>query len=431
MRYLGFGFGPIQSGLMLYEASRSGNFDHFTIVEVDKTLVQAIRNNGSRYQLNIALPDGIRQESVENVTALDSTDLADLARVRKEISLADEMSTALPSVAFYTRGKPSVAALLRESLDDAKNRILYASENHNHAAEILVENLKTESLKAAAVPDSHTHTAHTGSGAFAALNTVIGKMSGVIQDPDVIQKLGLAPLAPGFPRAVLVEAFNRILVTALPFPSHRRGISVFEEKADLLPFEEAKLFGHNAVHALLAYEAARKGLRDMSEIRDNGDLMDLGRLAFAECGSFLIKKHRQTGDKLFTPAGFGAYAEDLLTRMTNPFLHDEVSRIARDPIRKLSRGDRLLGTMAEALKRGFSPNLMARGAASAVLYLLQQQKENESQIREAGLQLPTSPKNFKKKDLSLLIKSLWNEPSEAALIEAIEELVWSEWTEII
>ncbi|MBL8992683.1 MAG: hypothetical protein JNM63_05035, partial [Spirochaetia bacterium] len=202
MRYLGFGFGPIQSGLMLYEASRSGNFDHFTIVEVDKALVKAIRENGSRYTLNIASQDGIHQELVENVTMLDSTDAADLAGIKKEISLADEMSTALPSVAFYTRGKPSVAELLREGIDDAKNRILYASENHNHAAEILVGNIKS-----ASVPTPHSH-ALKGSGAVAALNTVIGKMSGVIQDPAVIQKLGLAALAPGFPRAILVESFN-------------------------------------------------------------------------------------------------------------------------------------------------------------------------------------------------------------------------------
>lgn len=427
MRYLGFGFGPIQSGLMLYEASRSGNFDHFTVVEVDKALVKAIRENGSRYTLNIAMPDKIRQESVENVTALDSTDPADLDAVKREIALADEMSTALPSVAFYTRGKPSVAELLRESLDEAKNRILYASENHNHAAEILIER-----LKASAVPPVHTETPHAhGGGAFAALNTVIGKMSGVIQDPAVIQKLGLATLAPGFPRAILVEAFNRILVTAVPFPGHRRGISVFEEKTDLLPFEEAKLYGHNAVHALLAYEAARKGLAAMSEIRNDGELMDLGRLAFAECGSFLIKKHKGVGDKLFTPAGFGAYAEDLLERMTNPFLHDEVARIARDPIRKLSPGDRLLGTMAEALRLGFSPNLMARGTASAILFLLQWQKENENQIREAGLKLPGSPKDFKRKDMSALLKAIWKEKPEPSLLDALEELVWDEWTRIV
>ena len=42
-KFVGFGFGPIQSGLMLLEAMKSGNFDTFTIVEVDPVLVTLIQ----------------------------------------------------------------------------------------------------------------------------------------------------------------------------------------------------------------------------------------------------------------------------------------------------------------------------------------------------------------------------------------------------
>jgi hypothetical protein len=85
------------------------------------------------------------------------------------------------------------------------------------------------------------------------LNTVIGKMSGVITDPLQLHALGLTPITPEAGRAFLVEAFNRILISRIHFdtPGFQRGIQAFIEKDDLLPFEEAKLFGHNATHAWL------------------------------------------------------------------------------------------------------------------------------------------------------------------------------------
>ncbi len=198
------------------------------------------------------------------------------------------------------------------------------------------------------------------------LNTVVGKMSGVISSEADMRRLGLVPLVAGLPRCVLVEEFNRILVTRVTLPGFHRGIRVFEEKDDLLPFEEAKLFGHNAIHAVLGYLAKLRGYQSMSEIRDDGELMSLGRTAFLdESGAALVRRHGGRGDPLFTRAGFTAYAEDLLVRMTNPFLHDSVERIIRDPVRKLAWGDRLFGTMRMALEQGIEPRTIALGAAAA------------------------------------------------------------------
>ncbi|MBE3064169.1 MAG: hypothetical protein IMZ69_04035 [Spirochaetes bacterium] len=196
-------------------------------------------------------------------------------------------------------------------------------------------------------------------------------MSGVISSQEEMRRLGLAPLVPGFDKCVLVEEFNRIYISKIALPGFSRGIRVFEEKEDLLPFEEAKLFGHNAIHALLGYLANARGLAVMSEIRGEGELMALGRKAFIEeSGAALIRKHGRLGDPLFTEKGYAAYADDLLERMTNPYLNDRVERIIRDPQRKLGYGDRLFGTMREALKQGIEPRIMARGAAAAVSYAM-------------------------------------------------------------
>ena len=97
-----------------------------------------------------------------------------------------------------------------------------------------------------------------------------------------------------------MEEFNRILITQIRLPGFQRGIEVFIEKPDLLPFEEAKLYGHNAVHALMGYLAARKGCRFMSEAADDQALMKLAREAFLEeSGAALIARH-QGLDPLFT-----------------------------------------------------------------------------------------------------------------------------------
>jgi mannitol-1-phosphate 5-dehydrogenase len=144
-----------------------------------------------------------------------------------------------------------------------------------------------------------------------------------------------------------------------------RGLSVFEEKDDLLPFEEAKLYGHNAVHALAACLGRLRGAVLVSDLPDLPGMMAFLREAFLlESGEALIRKHRGV-DPLFTPEGYAAYADDLLARMTNVFLMDTVERVGRDLARKLTWDDRLIGTMRLALGQGVAPRRFAVGAAAA------------------------------------------------------------------
>ena len=69
--------------------------------------------------------------------------------------------------------------------------------------------------------------------------------------------------------AILVGEFTSIIISKITLPGFKRGIEVFQEKDDLLPFEEAKLFGHNAVHSMLGFFAALKNYTYMSEIKND------------------------------------------------------------------------------------------------------------------------------------------------------------------
>jgi len=244
--------------------------------------------------------------------------------------------------------------------------IVYAAENHNHAAEILEAKVLEE------IPENERERV---SNRVRFLNSVIGKMSGAVSDPDEIRQQGLATVTPGGQRAFLVETFNRILISRIRFPGSddappfERGIKVFEEKDDLLPFEEAKLYGHNSTHALAAYVAAQLGLKQIAELRTYPDVLAFLRAAFIEeSGRALVRKYAGR-DRLFTHEGYREFADDLLARMVNPFLHDSVERVGRDPQRKLGWDDRLVGTLRVALAQGVKPSRYAFGTAAALAAL--------------------------------------------------------------
>jgi hypothetical protein len=376
--YVGFGFGPIQTGLLLFEAVQSRGFDRFVVAEVDQGLVDAVRAAGSEVAVNIAGRDDVHTRRLPRVELLNPRVPAEREAVIAAIVEADELGTAVPSVDLYSAGgEASIATLLAKGCGAeggpvrrlGHQRIIYTAENHNFAAETLLEQMK----KAA--------PAASFSG-LQVLNTVVGKMSGVVSSPEEMKRLGLEPLVPGYGKCVLVEEFNRILITKITLPGFRRKIVVFEEKDDLLPFEEAKLYGHNAVHALLGYLARLRGYEVMSEIKGDERLMALGRKVFLEeSGAALLRRHAARRDPLFTEAGWGAYADDLLERMVNPWLFDRVDRIIRDPARKLAWDDRLFGTMRRALEVDISPKGMALGAAAAVQFALSGTKEG-ADLRE-------------------------------------------------
>jgi mannitol-1-phosphate/altronate dehydrogenase len=282
------------------------------------------------------------------------------------LAQSTEIATCLPSVSLYqSGGANSVASLIAEGLENSSTEatIIYTAENNNHAAEILEKAVRE---KNAALPREKLQF----------LNTVIGKMSRVVTDPVEIADLKLKTIAPGIQRAFLVEQFNRILVSRTQIAGFKPGIEIFIEKDDLLPFEEAKLYGHNAIHSLLGFIGAVKGARSMTELKNDKVVMQIGRDAFMkESGAALIKKYAYLGDELFTEAGYKEYAEDLLVRMTNPFLGDTIARVTRDVVRKLEMDGRIFGTMQLALEYGIEPKNMALGAIAGVAVLLQRAEE--------------------------------------------------------
>jgi mannitol-1-phosphate 5-dehydrogenase len=313
-------------------------------------------------------------------------------------------------VETYEQADASTADILAGGLRRKIQRggrpcILYAAENHNHAAEILAELIR----KRLAPAEAEAVTA-----IFEPINTVIGKMSRVVRDRGEIAEAGLEPYVENGSRAYLVEEFNRILVSQVSLPSFRRGIQVFEEKTDLLPFEEAKLYGHNAAHALLGYLGRQRSLRFVADAAGDSGLMNFVREAFLEESGQALIARRGGVDRLFTPSGYRAYAEDLLERMVNPWLRDDIGRVTRDSRRKLGWSDRLVGTMRLAVSAGIEPWRFAQGAAAALEEL---RREEPGKMDERILQALWSAgdgSETEKSHLSHLILSAKRQGAELA-----------------
>ena len=338
--FVGVGLGPIQTGIFLAGAAKGG-FDRIVIAEVNEKLKAAV-NAVHSVTVNIAANDRVYTEVYPNVEVYNPNDPADQEKLIAAAAEASELATALPSVKFYAYCAPWLKAGF--AMQPERRRFFYTAENNNHAAE--------ELEKAMGVKFPNTYY----------LNTVIGKMSGIA--PASAERPGLAPAAEN---GHLVEEFSTIYISKCPGIEERQVKSLFV-KDDLFPFEDAKLYGHNATHFLLATLGKSKGCSTMDEVRAYPELIELARKAFfEESGAALIKKYASLNDELFTVGGFKAYVDGLLVRMTNPFLKDAIDRITRDPERKLSWDDRVIGTMRLILSQGITPVSFAKGARLAAL----------------------------------------------------------------
>lgn len=328
--FLGIGAGPIQTGIFVAGAAASG-YDRIVLADVDAELVQAVRQSGT-ITINTAECEAIRTDTYQKIEIYNPQIESDLKQLIEIAQSALVIATALPSTAFFRHLK-----WLREAFTSKpdQQRYVYAAENSTTAA---------AELRTAVGDFPQTYY----------LDTVIGKMSKIFTTDEC----DLPPLAPGLRRGHLVEAFNTIYTDNAP-GLEAAAIAGLYPKDDLEPFEEAKLYGHNAVHFLLGKLASAKGCRYLSEVKKYPELLRQARLGLRdECGPALCQKYAGV-DSFFTPEEFNQYADSLLARMISPILNDSVERIIRDEERKLGWNDRIIGAIRLCLSQNIHPTALA------------------------------------------------------------------------
>lgn len=176
---------------------------------------------------------------------------------------------------------------------------------------------------------------------------------------------------------------------------------------DLTPYLERKLFtlnGPNAVTACLGYI---KGYETIKESLEDKEIYDVVWGMMEECGAMLEKRHGFTADEML------AYRTKLMRRFLNPYIIDSVTRVAREPIRKLSPNDRIVAPLKYAREYGIDTPNYYTGIAAALLY------DNPEDEQSAKLQRLIKEKGFE----AAMIEVCGLDKDSPIILNVLKELV--------
>jgi mannitol-1-phosphate 5-dehydrogenase len=127
---------------------------------------------------------------------------------------------------------------------------------------------------------------------------------------------------------------------------------------------ERKLFTHNLGHAALGYIGFLKGYSYVHEPFADAYLAPIFSAALEETASALVRMY--PGD--LDPKEHREVLKDVRIRFSNPMIMDTVTRVARDPLRKLGPEDRLIGSARLCLAHEVWPENIAVICGAAYCY---------------------------------------------------------------
>jgi mannitol-1-phosphate 5-dehydrogenase len=140
---------------------------------------------------------------------------------------------------------------------------------------------------------------------------------------------------------------------------------------DLGPYIERKLFTVNTGHAATAYLGFRKNLSTVDEALRDASIKKTVEDALSETSKLLEIKHGFDAQEL------EAYRNKIIGRFENPYITDEIMRVARSPQRKLGPNDRLTGPATQLAEHGVEPKALVKVIAAALHFMNQNDSEAE------------------------------------------------------
>lgn len=178
---------------------------------------------------------------------------------------------------------------------------------------------------------------------------------------------------------VVVESFSEWLIDSTPIGSKLPTLQGATFLADLQPYIERKLFTVNAGHLALAYCGQAAGAQTILEASKIPEVFEILNGVLAETSNALISRHN------FNVALHEQYVAKTLGRLINPDLNDTVLRVGREPSRKLSRNDRLIGPAAILAEIGVEPKYLLTVVGAALNF----KDDADSKVAELRTKLET------------------------------------------
>jgi mannitol-1-phosphate 5-dehydrogenase len=327
-----FGAGNIGRGFVGLILHRAGY--EVVFADVVGELIDAL-NSTPCYQVKEVGLDS-REEAVDNYRAINSRN--DEPAVIAEIAAADIVTTAVgPTVLKFVA--PVIAAALRDRADDAAPLTVMACENAINATNVLRDHIRSN------VADDEW-PAVEAKAVFA--NTAVDRIV-----PAQAADAGLD---------VTVETYFEWAIERPPFGGNEPSIPDATWVDDLAPYIERKLFTVNTGHATTAYHGFARGISKLSDALADDAVRSAVEGVLGETKQLLVAKHD------FTDEAQQAYVDKILERFANPHLPDTVDRVGRQPLRKLSRNERLIGPASELAERGIRPEHLLATVEAALSF---------------------------------------------------------------
>ncbi|MGY6027264.1 mannitol-1-phosphate 5-dehydrogenase [Phytobacter sp. AG2a] len=355
MKALHFGAGNIGRGFIGKLLADAGIT--LTFADVNQVVLDALNARHS-YQVHV-VGENEQVDTVSGVNAVSSIgdEVVDL------IATVDLVTTAVGPVVLE-RIAPAIAKGLAkrkaQGLDTPLNII--ACENMVRGT----TQLKGHVFNALAEEDKAWVEAHVGF-VDSAVDRIVPPSESATNDP----------------LEVTVETFSEWIVDKTQFKGALPTIPGMELTDNLMAFVERKLFTLNTGHAITAYLGQQTGHQTIRDAILDENIRAVVKGAMEESGAVLIKRYGFDADK------HAAYIEKILGRFENPYLKDDVERVGRQPLRKLSAGDRLIKPLLGTLEYATAHTNLVKGIAAAMHYRSEQDpqaQELAALIAEKGPQ---------------------------------------------
>ena len=340
-----FGAGNIGRGFMGELFHTSGY--HTIFVDVDRTLVDAIASRGA-YEVRHVTTESDTPVRISGVSALDARDTEAVARA---VAGASVVCTAV-GVRVLAAVAPALAQgiLLRLGREAAEPLNVITCENLVGAGRILRDLVWHEIVRLSSRDLPLTRPDFEGRFGF--VEAVVSRMVPLVTD-EVRRR---------DPLWVACEPYARLPVDGKAFRGPVPRIAGLEPVADILAYQRRKLASHNMSHAMAAYLGYQGRHEFIWQAMADAAIVRTVRAAMNETGRALASRFG------FEPAEQRAYEDDLLDRYRNRALGDQVRRVAADPLRKLGREDRLIGSARLCLEEDVDPAHLLVGIRSALEY---------------------------------------------------------------
>lgn len=143
------------------------------------------------------------------------------------------------------------------------------------------------------------------------------------------------------PLYVSVEPFSEWVIDSTAIKNKELELLNVKYVENLEPYIERKLFSVNTGHATVAYLGYQKGYKTILDAIIDEEIVKNVKSVLSETGNLIINKWD------FEEEEHQQYIDKIIKRFKNPYISDDISRVARTPIRKLGYNERFIRPIRE------------------------------------------------------------------------------------